>query len=140
MMVQKRRAAAPGQPDSDEDPTYVYSRAEDRSRWMRVSYVLDKYKVLFYIGVAIAVSAGYGFKTPKTAMDEVRASISRLDTASNRRIDSTNARLAAIERLTVSVEAMVRIRCVESPPETLRLAGIDCGAWLNNTPPRPRTP
>lgn len=120
------------------DSTFVMMRAEDRSLLMRLSYYLDKYKPIVWALVIFAASAGYGFKTPAQANTELRV---RIDSVAERQklvLDSLSKRVQRVERLTVSVEALLRIRCVETNRRTLQLAGIDCDAWLNkNAPPTP---
>lgn len=98
------------------------SRAEDRSLWMRSAKALEKYKVLVWAVGILAISAGYGFETPKKSSDQLRAEIAR----QAQRIDS-------LERLPAAVDALVRIQCVSAKPDALRLAGIDCERWLGSS-------
>lgn len=121
----KRKGSECGDTDHP-DATFVMTRAEDRSVWMRFSYLAEKYKLIVWVIASILVSAGYGFQTPRAANAQIRAGI-----------DSTNARVAALETYALAFSAMVRIKCVElqEKPDVLQVAGIDCQYWMTTKTP-----
>lgn len=139
-MVKRKPSECPDgagrDPRADTEETYVFRRAEDRSKWMHLSYLFDKYRPLVWFAFLFLVAAGFGFQTPKQALDEVSATHHRADTIVNRRVDSLHVRIQNLERLALSVEALVRLRCIdtESDLRAMRAAGINCEAWLNNRP------
>jgi len=100
--MQKRRE----HDDTGENQTYVYTRAEDRSQWIRLSYILDKYKPIIWLLWAAAIAFGFGFKTPKQAIAEVKDSV-----------DSVKVRTATLEMLVRSqhedIQNLLRLRCLD---------------------------
>lgn len=109
--------------DEHEDSTYVYSRAEDRSFWMRSAAFLDKYRALFWLVGGIAVAAGFGFRTPQQAFSEIHAEIDSL---------KSRERVATQQRTTTDakLDALIKLRCLEVTRTHLeweaRLAGLNC--------------
>ena len=107
----------------EEDTTYVYSRAEDRSFWMRSAAFLDKYRALFWFVGGIAIAAGFGFRTPQQSFNEIHAEIDSL---------KTRERLSVAERTNINnkLDALIKLRCYEVTRTHLeweaRLAGLKC--------------
>lgn len=107
----------------DEDTTYVYSRAEDRSFWMRSAAWIEKYKLLFWLVGVTALAAGFGFRTPQQAFGEIHAEIDSL---------KAHERIAVAERNTTNekLDALIKLRCLEVTRTHLeweaQLAGLNC--------------
>jgi hypothetical protein len=117
-MVHKRRGE--DIPDGHgPDETYVFSRVEDRSKLMRLSYLYDKWKPIIMAVILFLLAAGFGFQTPKSAFEEIR-----------KEQKATNDRVQRLEDLAIVLNAMIRLKCVElvDRPRDLQLAGIDCAA------------
>jgi len=112
----------PHHPD-EEDTTYVYSRAEDRSVWTRWSTTLEKYKPIVWLIGMFLIAAGFGFHTPKQAFDEIHQEIDTL---------KVHERVGAIERTTLDnkLDALIKLRCIEifenHHEQQAVLAGLNC--------------
>ena len=113
---------------SDEGEPFVMMRAEDRSTWMRIAYILEKYKIIVWAVGGAIIMAGFDFKTPKAAFREL-----------HERVDSTQAMVAQDREVSKSLndklDALIRMRCVEmlgreNGVRDLQLAGINCAQWL----------
>lgn len=116
MMVHKRRPA-------DEDTTYVYTRAEDRSTWTHLSYLLDKYRLLVWLIWGVLIAFGFDFKTPAMASKETTA-----------KLDSLRLRMDRQERYMESTQqglnTLVRLRCLDvsvTSKTLVEAAGLTCG-------------
>jgi hypothetical protein len=107
----------------EEDTTYVYSRAEDRSFWARTSATIDKYKLIWWAVGAFVVSAGFGFRTPVQALGEIHAEIDTLQ--SQQQVGKRERTL-----LEQKIDALLRLECVKARKENrldeVVLAGINC--------------
>lgn len=101
--MQKRRE----HDDHGEDQTYVFTRAEDRSNWIRLSYILDKYKPIVWLIMASLIAMGFGFKTPKQALGEVKDSV-----------DSVKVRVTSLESMVrmqhQDIQNLLRLRCLDT--------------------------
>lgn len=107
-----------------EDTTYVFSRAEDRSLWWRLSVFLDKYKPLVWALVLIATAAGFGFKTPMQTFSGIHKRLEKLEAR-----DSV-AQLDQ-KRVERKLDALINLGCFELSEKHLlaqaQLAGLTCG-------------
>jgi hypothetical protein len=130
-MVKRKHGDCPDDPQKG-DGTYVFMRAEDRSPWMRLSFLLDKYKSLVYLGGFAMLALGFDFKTPKTAFAELRGNIIENRQHNDSAFQAMSNRIANLETIAVNLDALMRIRCVElsAKPRDLMLAGIDCSHWV----------
>lgn len=119
----------------DGDGYYVHTRAEDRSFWLRISYILEKYRLLWYILTGVLVSMGFNFKTPAQTTHELSA---RIDMVSVR-VDSISAdnRRSVIsqDKLDSKLDMLLKFQCLSQAQRDLTLAGVDC-ARLGVIPPK----
>ncbi len=96
-------------------------RAEDKSVWFRISFALEKYKVLVYAVVAGLIALGFDFKTPAQASLELRAQIAEL------RVQVASLQADNL-RQTASVSKLLRLYCLDSriPARDKDLVELDC--------------
>ena len=136
MVTHKRRGS--DVPGGEPDTTYVWSRAEDRSPLLRISYLWDKYRIFIYAGVGYLLASGYQWKTPAQHNAEVKA---RVDTL-HQMIQTDRVRATEVER---KMDVLIRFRCLEisSDPKVASLIDLDCDAflrWRPQPPPEPGSP
>jgi hypothetical protein len=110
----------------DDPDYYVHTRVEDRSLLLRISYYIDKYRLIWYIIIGAAVSFGFDFKTPASANHELKA---RVDTV-NMRVDSMVAenRRASVARdkVDAKIDLLLKFQCLQQSQRDLTIAGVDC--------------
>lgn len=118
-------------PGKEEDTTYVYTRAEDRSFWMRSAAWAEKYKILFWAGFLLVTAAGFGFKTPQQVFSEIHAEI---DTLKIHEVVAARER----EKLERKIDILLRLRCYEIQEKRMTtqalLVGLDCEKILRGDP------
>jgi hypothetical protein len=124
---------------TSEDPEFiVHTRAVDHSFWLRVSYLLDKYKLLWWILVAFLISLGFDFRTPAS---NYKMLSTRIDTVASR-VDSMFAenRKAALSRdkIETKLDVLITFRCLEQNQRDLVLAGVDCSKFTVNQKVSPK--
>lgn len=114
--------------EDGEDSTFVMTRAEDRSNWLRISYALDKYKILVWAAMAVLVALGFGFKTPKQAIGEVSTKLDSATKVLNERMDRQQELLLQTQE---GLNTLVRLRCLDITTSASRVlaraAGLQCG-------------
>jgi hypothetical protein len=93
-----------GPPTVEPDERFVRARVEDRSWWIRVSYVMEKYRALIYLVVASLVYFGFGVRTPKSQFEELGA-----------KVDATKVQLQTqIDTLKIQREADLKDRATQT--------------------------
>lgn len=119
--IEKRKTIPGSEPELDD--TYVLSRSEDRSIWIRIAYILEKYKILVWLVGVLLVGLGFDFRTPKAQFDEIKASIqstreelqTQIDSVKRKQSDGFNAR---------AIEFLIRTKCSDmTDKEIYRLGG-----------------
>jgi G:T-mismatch repair DNA endonuclease (very short patch repair protein) len=108
--------------EGGKDSEYiVLSRSEDHSFFLRLSYVLDKYKVLIYLAGLFLVAMGFGFKTPKANYDELRAEIAIV----RQQVQRDSIQKSEIQS---ALRVLIIFKCIETAatPRDMQLAGVDC--------------
>lgn len=114
---------------TEGDTTYVYTRAEDRSVWMKISCLIDKYKPLVWLIFALALALGFGFKTPAQRDEETKIKIDSLALRTTR----LEQYMEATQR---NLNTLVRLRCLDVQTEmskaATRASGLNCG--VDNVP------
>lgn len=120
--VRRRQSA-----EKDGDEYFVHTRSADRSVWLKLSYLIEKYRVLWYIVIGFLVSMGFNFKTPAENYKELSV---RIDTV-NVRVDSMFAenRRAAMsrEKFDAKIDLLLKFQCLSQSQRDLTIAGVDCG-------------
>lgn len=115
-----------GKPKKEEDDRYVMMRAEDRSIWVRSSFILEKYKVLVWIIAGVLLAFGFQFKTPAKIVEELQGQI----TLNKRQVDSTIT--PKVNRLEDKLDILLRLSCTNKSITTEQkdLAGLNCNEVL----------
>lgn len=109
-----------------DDDRYVMSRAEDRSVWIRTAYVLEKYKILVWILICIAIAVGFDFKTPHMVFADLQDQI----VANKRFVDSTV--VPRIQVTDTKLDVLLKLNCLNKSltDAQLALAGLNCPEGL----------
>lgn len=120
------------------DDTYVRSRSEDRSIFVRITYTLEKYKIIVWLIGVLLVALGFDFRTPKAQFDEIKTSIEhtkadlqvQIDSVKRKQTDGFNAR---------ALEFLIRTRCSEMTDKDIyRLGGSGvCDQAVTRSPTLP---
>lgn len=112
--------------ETEGDDYFVHTRSTDRSAWLKISYAIEKYRVIWYIVVGILVAMGFDFRTPADANRRLSA---RIDTV-NTRVDSIFAenRRAALsrEKFDAKIDLLLKFQCLQQSERDLTIAGVDC--------------
>lgn len=113
--------------EADEDADYfVHTRSTDRSLLLKISYIIDKYRLFWYAMFWFLVAVGFDFKTPAANYHELSV---RIDTA-NIRIDSMFSDLrrssASREKTEAKIDLLLKFQCLAQAQRDLTLAGVDC--------------
>jgi len=122
------------------DPTYVYMRAEDRSVWMKLAYLKDKYSIIWIPLFSFLVMLGFDFRTPAQAQRETRAHIDSATKALQVQIDAIKqqASLADSTRREYEgkIDILLRLRCIDgtTTPRDRIAAGLDCSKIAGTAP------
>jgi len=100
----------------DPDDHYVMSRDEDRSMWAKTAYVMEKYKLLIWIGTVVLVAFGFDFKTPAMAQHGLQAQIDTLRPQQR--------------KLEAKLDILLRLQCMNRglTDRERQLAGLSCSA------------
>ncbi len=131
-MVEKRSRSG-----GDPDERYVRSRIEDRSPWAKISYYMDIYKPLLWLGSLLLVAAGFGFATPSQKFAALEAQILADRRGGKLALDSLKVRQDAslVDRKDQRqmLEFAIRAQCVGmTEVEIRRLGGVEvCNAAFN---------
>lgn len=109
--------------EGDHGETYVFSRAEDRSVWVHISYLMDKYKILLWAVGWFLLAAGFGFRTPAQDRADTKADMDSIKT----RVGRQEKFLEATQR---DLSTLVTLRCLDVRTEmskaVLDASGLDC--------------
>jgi hypothetical protein len=122
-------------PGGDPDTTYVYMRAEDRSPFMRATYLWDKYRLIIYAVVGYLLASGYEWRTPAQHNKMVKVEIDSLRSVMLKEKQATSE----LER---KLDILIRFRCLEiaKDPGLGALIDLDCESYLRWRPDRSLTP
>ena len=136
--IHKPQHDDPEQPEHP-DRTYVRSRSDDRSWWIKTSYAIEKYRVIVYLVGAILISLGFGFRTPKAQFEDLGNQLKDSKAELQAQIDTLKAQRAAdLEKQNLQLQLnlfSVRYICSTlSAADKYRLAGTDaCDAAAHIT-------
>ena len=107
-------------------------RMEDKSRWFKGAYYVEKYAILWIPLTAIISALGFGWVTPKMQINQISATVkSKIDTlqqeinVSNKRQDSI---VLVHQDISKELKLLLRLGCVDpriSAHDKL-LVGLDC--------------
>lgn len=107
------------------DTTYVMTRLEDRSIWIRSGAFFEKYKILFYIITGILLALGFDFKTPRQFYAELQ-----------QRVDQQTIEVKQAQRkadtLSRKIDVLITFKCLEQDSRDMTIAGLDCSKYLNS--------
>jgi hypothetical protein len=133
--TRKQPPDALDRPARDEDTYYVYRREEDRSFWIKASWFIEKYRILFLLAGAVLIAFGFGFKTPKAQFDDLKSQQALLQQQINgQKEELIKSRQERIE-LQGLLETIVRLQCMDhSPYEIALMPEVDCKGYSNQTP------
>lgn len=126
-------------PTERGDGTYVYMRAEDRSMFMKIAYWKDKYSIIWIPLVGLAVSLGYGFRTPVQVQHEMRAHVDSATLHLQTEIDEIrHAAIQSDSQWKIQSEGLaviLRLQCINPTikERDQRLAGLDCVKVLSGS-------
>jgi hypothetical protein len=114
--------------DGPMGPEYVvHTRATDFSFWVRVGYLLDKYKLLVYLVFMALIALGFDFKTPAQNNKMLNTRIDSLVNA--RRQDAEKA-----QRIEQKLDILITLKCLEPRTEgstrDLRLVRLNCDDFV----------
>ena len=114
-------------PVEGEDTTYVMSRSEDRSLFVKAAWWTEKYRIVIWPVVIFLLAAGFDFKTPKQIFHEIYG---RLDSLEAKNREAITDRKGIEDK----IDALIRLRCFELQGKNLEsqalLAGLDCNAFI----------
>lgn len=119
------------------DDTYVYMRAEDRSIFMRLAYIQQKYSILWIPLLAILTVFGFDFKTPANAQKHLEDRVDSNAKSVQVQIDairhSTSYSDSARERTEHKLNVLLKLQCINQnlTDRDRRLAGLDCNDVLS---------
>ena len=121
--------------DGPMGPEYVvHTRAADFSFWVRVGYILDKYKLLVYIGFMALIALGFDFKTPAQNNKMLNTRIDSLVNA--RRMDAEKA-----QRIEQKLDILITLKCLEprsaATSRDLQLVRLNCDTYVKLQPDVP---
>lgn len=116
----------------DSSEYIVHTRAVDRSLWLQVSFLMDKYKPLVWILGWFLIAMGFGFKTPKANYDELRQEIAVV----RAQVQRDSVQKSEIQGM---LQVLIRFKCIEMQvtPRDMQLAGVDCGKFISAYPSSP---
>jgi hypothetical protein len=112
--------------EGDSSEYIVHTRSVDRSLWLQISYALEKYKVLLYLGGSFLVASGYGWKTPKANYEELREEIAVV----RQQVQRDSVQKSEIQQM---LRVLITFKCIESQasPRDMQIAGVDCAKYIN---------
>jgi hypothetical protein len=135
MPTRKQPPGALDRPAPEEDTYYVYRREEDRSLWIKASWFIEKYRVLFLVAGAALIAFGFGFKTPKTQFEELnqrQAVMQKQIDDARTEISKSQSERDELQRL---LKTVIRLQCMDkSPYEIGLMPDVDCEGYSNQTP------
>ena len=112
------------------DTTYVMTRSEDRSIWIRAGAFYDKYKILFIFVAGILLALGFDFKTPKQFYAELQTQV-------NQQAKQLEAADRDRKVLNDKLDILIRFRCLDQTAREMTIAGVDCSGYVNPGMARP---
>lgn len=121
MISPRRRRTDQRDSSKEPDERYVYMRTEDRSPWMLIDFYTRKYKVLIWLFWVIAISAGFGFRTPAQTTDKLQEQIDTLK-------KQFELRGSAMNQMNLKLDQLIVLSCLDSRMSLRdkQLAGLPC--------------
>lgn len=110
----------------DQSSEYiVHTRAVDRSAWLQLSYMLEKYKVIIWAVGWFLVASGFGWKTPKANYDELRSEIAVV----RQQVQRDSVQKSEIQQM---LRVLITFKCldVQTTQRDMQLAGVDCTKYI----------
>lgn len=89
-----------------ETNEYVQMRAADRSPWLRITYTLEKYKIVVYLTGMFLLALGFDFKFPSQVMHAQQLQIN----SNTKRLDSLNADLSQAK---IALQQLLQLSCLD---------------------------
>jgi hypothetical protein len=128
---ERRRIRDRQNQEAEEDimgPEYVvHTRATDFSFWVRVGYLLDKYKLLVYLVFMGLIAFGFDFKTPAQNNKLLSMRIDSMAVA----LRKQDAERAMTNR---KLDVLITLACMQQKPRDMQLAQVDCTKFIVLTP------
>jgi hypothetical protein len=114
---------------SDSSEYIVHTRAVDRSLWLQISFLMEKYKALVWLAGWFLIAMGFGFKTPKANYDELRQEIAVV----RAQVQRDSVQKSEIQGM---LQVLIRFKCIEmsTTPRDMQVAGVDCGRFISAYP------
>lgn len=113
------------QAELEGDTTYVMTRAEDRSFWIRAGAFYEKYKLIFILLAGALLALGFDFKTPKQFYADLESKVNE---------QARQMREAEIDRRELSrkLDVLITFRCLEQTVREMAIAGVKCTEYITN--------
>ena len=119
-------------PEHPDEEYIVRMRAEDRSFWFKIAYLLEKYKALVWLIGAILVAMGFDFRTPASTTRDLQAQIISARVELRARTDSIQTQVlqGTTDRLEIrsDMKKILKLYCLDQriTPRDKELVGLDC--------------
>jgi hypothetical protein len=117
--------------EADDSSEYiVHTRAVDRSLWLQVSFMLEKYRPLVWIIGWFLIAMGFGFKTPKANYEELRQEIAVVRS----QVQRDSVQKSEIQSM---LRVLITFKCIEmqATPRDMQIAGVDCSRFTSSYNP-----
>lgn len=92
--------------------TYVRSRVEDRSFWIKSAYMIEKYKVVWLALILLAGYLGFQTLTPVQRITNLEFRQARMDTT--------------MQQVLQGVQLLNRLQCLDRDDHERALIGLEC--------------